>query len=612
MELSELTAYAGEKYQIQEQHKWADFPGFSVLCHPQTGKWIALLMRQWDTETGTEIEYCDLKCGRDSLSLFPRSYLSQPIRMHGDRWIGIAFNNRTECDIVFRLFDKAMTAGVSHGYTIVLGSQLHTGKGVYRDTALPFAGSSYRPAQEKQPERLREMRRLYEYGRESVESRAKNFYKQAVFMEDYEDDLPWSGDFACYYPTYHDLTTQQLRGYFTWRAQVRKGSFQPIAASAAYLYLYELLNGIGAASPGDVLQKLREFEAGYLDSGIGDARMRSNLRRWMLEYAVLHDLPPEIARQAADPDMIEKDAALAVLRNPETCSDETVFSALCVFGGKKAGTSPVVMTDPKRGRHLFREVWQAASAYRWRDKELFKLCFGERKTCRWYPLSNAVYYEPSRPKDRDYVLDDCRSYRCRNGAWQVTAYEKTSFDRARFQGFLHETDARLRRYLRTGRYLRENPMDEWLIPYIDVVIEADKKARIDAAKPKITIDLSGLEQIRRDAVTTRDSLLTEEELEEFEEFEDVIEEGAKQEPAELPLDQVQIQILRELLKGGDALEIIKANHLMPSIAADFINEALFDEIGDSVLIYENNQLSLAEDYIEELTQLLGGTGHGRT
>ena len=109
--------------------------------------------------------------------------------------------------------------------------------------------------------------------------------------------------------------------------------------------------------------------------------------------------------------------------------------------------------------------------------------------------------------------------------------------------------------------------------------------------------------------------MTEEELEELEEFEDiddVIEEEAKQEPTELPLDQLQIQILRELLKGGDALEIIKANHLMPSIAADFINEALFDEIGDSVLIYENNQLSLAEDYIEELTQLLGGTGHGRT
>ena len=47
MELSELTDYAREKYQIEEQRKWNGFPGFSVLSHPQTGKWVALLMRQW-------------------------------------------------------------------------------------------------------------------------------------------------------------------------------------------------------------------------------------------------------------------------------------------------------------------------------------------------------------------------------------------------------------------------------------------------------------------------------------------------------------------------------------------------------------------------------------
>ena len=34
MELSELTAYAEEKFHIREQRKWADFPGFSVLADP--------------------------------------------------------------------------------------------------------------------------------------------------------------------------------------------------------------------------------------------------------------------------------------------------------------------------------------------------------------------------------------------------------------------------------------------------------------------------------------------------------------------------------------------------------------------------------------------------
>ena len=610
MELSALTAYASEKYRIREEHRWADFPSFSVLCHPQTGKWVALLMRQWDGEHGEEIERCDLKCGAESLSQFHRPYLSPPIRMHGGKWIDIAFDDRTEEDVVFRLFDKAISAGAPQGYTIVLASRLPLDESAYRDTALPFAGSAYRPPKEELPEPLREMKRLYEYGRASEESRARNFYKQAVFLEDYEDDVPWSGDFICYYPTYHDLNTQQLRGYFSWRAQVRKGVFQPIAASAAYIYLYELLNCVGADSPEDSLRKLRAFEIGYLDSGIGDRRMRRNLRRWMLEFAVLHELPSEQARQAAEADMIAMDGALSVLRRPDAFSDEEVFSALCALGGKKTADSPVIALDPEGGRRLFSESWRAALSYRWQENDLFTLCFGKRVRRPWYPLSTAVCCPRERPENRDYALDDCRSYHCRNGAWQVYAYEKRRFDRDRLQGFLHEADARLRRYLKTGRYLRENPADEWAVPYIDAVIEADKKARLEAARPKITIDLSGLDQIRRDAAGTRDSLLTGEEPEESDEPEPAAEPASEQAPTDLPLDAVQLRILRALLQGGDAAEIIRANHLMPSIAADFINEALFDEFGDTVLLCKGDRLSLVEDYTEELEEYLGGTSHG--
>ena len=51
---------------------------------------------------------------------------------------------------------------------------------------------------------------------------------------------------------------------------------------------------------------------------------------------------------------------------------------------------------------------------------------------------------------------------------------------------------------------------------------------------------------------------------------------------------------------------------MPSMTADAINEALFDEIGDTVLLCEEDQLLLVDDYIEELEQILGGTSNGGT
>lgn len=611
MKLSELTAYASRKYQIQEQHKWTDFPGFSVLCHPQTGKWIALLMRQWDIDSGMEIERCDIKCGRDSLFRLHRSYLSTPVRMHGDKWISIAFDERTECEIVFQLLDQAVVSGNQHGYTIVLTSRPEAVDHRYQDTALPFAGSSYRPPKEQLPEKLREMRRMYEYGRESGEARAENFYRQAVFMEDYEDDCPWTGDFIRYFPTYHDLTPQQLRGYFTWRTRLRKGDYQPIAASAAYIYIYELLNGIGTDSPEDALRKLKEFESGYIDSGLGDVRMRSNLRRWMLEYAVLQDLSPELARQCADPEIIGMDTALAVLRSPDTHTDQDIFTALCHFGGKKLESSPVLAADPDRGMHLFGEVWRASSGYHQHDKDLFALCFGEKQIRPWYPLSNAVYHERTRQKDRDYILDDCRSFHCRNGHWQMECYEKLSCDRIRLRGFLHETDVMLRRYLKTGRYLRENTADEWVIPFIEAVTEADRKAREEAARPKITIDLSGLDQIRRDALATRDSLLVEEESEEeYVDPEPISPPAAEIVTCGIPLDPVQAQILHALLAGQDPAEMIRAYHLMPSIVADSINEAFFDELGDTVLLCENDRLLLVDDYREDLERCIGGTNNG--
>ena len=46
---------------------------------------------------------------------------------------------------------------------------------------------------------------------------------------------------------------------------------------------------------------------------------------------------------------------------------------------------------------------------------------------------------------------------------------------------------------------------------------------------------------------------------------------------------------------------------MPSIAADAINEALFDEIGDTVLECDQDALSLIEDYREDISHLLGGS-----
>lgn len=683
MELAELTAYAKEKYGIVEERGYQYLPNCSVLSYPQSRTWIALLMRQWNMETGTEIERCDIRCGLKYSILLDKPYLSSPFLMRGTDWLGVALDKGADPEVVFDLFDKAVVyskpcdlsavkrgseltdraenapgkakfkpvvklgsvspgrtdaPGKTGGYTVVLDSPASHQQNDYQDTLLPFFNSSYKPEKPVIPERIREMRRMFKYGgRESNEVKAFRFHRQAVFMQDYEDDLPWHGEFFCFYPTYRDLTINQLRGYFTWRAAVRRGEFHPVPTSAAFLYVYELFNGVGASSPEESLLKLKEFEAGYLDSGVGDRYMRSLLRRSMMEFAIVKALPLETMRQCADPDLLARDEALAALRSPADRSDDELFIALCHFAKKKLASSPVLKLDEGRGKHLFCEIWRtAACKCRIGEETLFSACFGQQRSYMWFPLGSIVYDWGGIPQDMDYTVNECRSYHCRGGEWRAVCFENYDYDKDRFLSLIHAADLRLRRYLKTGHYLRDSENDAWALPYIDEVIQEDKRLIAEAARPKITVDLSGLDRIRKDAIATRNSLLTAEERAEMEaagdepvfrpdktaneaENETANEEAnvenaipatdasstAQAAPPDLPLDAVQIQILRRLLSGESVRDIIKTNRLMPSMVADAINEAMFDEIGDTVLSCEDDALSLVDDYRDDIAQLLG-------
>ena len=618
LKLTELAAYAEEKFHIQEQFKWADFPGFSVLPDPYTGKWAALLMRLRDPVTGQEIQRCDIKCGVQSISEMHADYLSLPFRMKGPKWVGVVFDERTEPDIVFCLFDRAVYSGEQRGYTLVLEEKKAPEIHGYQNSALPARAAGISSRNEEIPPRILEMMRMYKYGDGSFRQKCYNFYRQGKFMELYEDSAPEPAGLRHYFPTYHDLDTDQLRGYFAWRTAVRKGEFRHISASYAYIYLYELLNGIGADAPEDSLRKMLSFERGYLDSGIGDEDMRSNLHRWIFDFAVIHGIRAEVIRSYADPELLRKDEALCTLKDPESHSDEEVFAAVVYFAGEKLGQSPAVTGNEARGKRLFAAVWRyAAGNFRADDRDLFTLCFGKGKTYPWHPLANAVYFEKKRYTDADYELDPCRRYLYRKFVWYEERYENLFFDKKRFQGLFHEADRQLRKFLKAGHPLREKADEAWAVPLIAAVIEAEKEAEREAARPKIRIDLSGLERIRQDAIQTRDSLLTEEELMTEAEEEafavpsapapEVTETARPADPITEPFlsDPLQVRLLRMLLNGENPDAFLREHHLLPSVITDAVNEAFFDEIGDTILECDGSQITIVEDYRDDIVQLLG-------
>lgn len=626
VELDELTAYAKENYKIEEEHKWEAFPSFSVLVNPKTQKWVALLMRWWDEDSGSFIERCDLKCGQNYLYTENAPYLSPPFRMKGSKWLGIAFTEQTKKETVFRLFDAAMQEEKG-AYTLVL-NPLEETETRYQETSLPFSSSEYFPPKELFSERFRSMRRLYVYGRESFQEKSKNFFLQAKFMEDFEVEeyLPWEGFFQSYYPTYQELSSRELTAYFSWRTEVRKGVYHSLPTSAAYLYVYELLNGIGVSSPEESAEKLFAFQEGFLDSGLGDKRMRSNLLRWGQEFCLLHSLPLSFYFKFFEPSILEREKSLCVLREPSFHTNEEVITSLFAFAEKRFLSSPVFSFGDK-AVSLLVESWKKALTFESDGKYLFTLCFGEPSKKEFRPLANALYYPQGIPREGDYLVNECRRYRYENGKWQVECLDGNAFNKTWFYGFLQECDRLFRKYFKISRPLKEKAENAWATKYILQAIREDQLLTAEKAKPKIKIDFSSLDKIRQDASKTRDSLLTEEEISE-ETFEEPFPKEVNAEE-ELPapvllasqnltsesdfspskLTKIQWEILNTLLAGNSPKELLKAHRLMPSLVADELNELLFEEIGDTAILCENDELTLVEDYLEEIRNFSGENGY---
>ena len=473
------------------------------------------------------------------------------------------------------------------------------------------------------PKKITDMRKLYKYGDYSFNQKVKNFYNQGKFMEEYEDDFLWNGEFHQYFPTYNDLNVRQLRGYFSWRSQVRKGNYQKISTSLAYLYLYELINGIGVSSFEESLEKMREFEIRFIESGVGDKRIQKDLRQWMLGLVVSKGIEPDIAKKYLRDEIIANDELTLALLNPQNHSDEEIFNALKAHYGNRLSTSAVIKKHGSYGIHLFAQVWRVTfEEYKKNSENLFEKCFGHRTTYRWYPFSNAIYYEMINVDTPTYELNECRKYFYKHGSWNENTYHKVSFNKPFFCGLIHEADRKLRLYLKTGHPLGSKIDEKWASFYVDKVIEIDTKQKLEEAKPKIEISFDNLEKIRQDALTTMDSLLTEEEKDIFEEIKENKENKENKEieiieykkldeenivtKISLTLREKDIEILSLLLSDKSIDDIISTNMILPEVLADEINEIFFDEIGDNVVECELGKITLIEDYRQDVERLIKG------
>lgn len=648
MTLSDLADYAVVTHHMEEQHKWQHFPGFSVLSHPRTGKWVALLMRQKDQQSGRKLEFCDIRVGKYTENeIESKRYLGPPKRMVGKRWLGVDFQKNPDRAVVIDMLNRAVKTANEEARTIVLDNDSQPDeKNAYRDTQLTFNSNGIRSsaprrpgtsartiAEEHIPEQIQKMLSLYKFAEMHVGRDALNFYRQAEFMMDYEDDTDWTRINERYYPllpTYHSLNLPLLRGYFSWRKYVRMGDVRDAPLGYAHLYAFELLGGFGASSPEDALIKLKDFEERFLRVYTAETRtplyvadskeyLRSNLRLWSHDYAIINGLPRETVLEYENRETAAQDNALEALLDPGKHTDEEIFSALARFSGKRISGSAFVKKNGEEAVHLFSGFWRFLTEhYPTVAKQVFQASFGKCTYRKWTPMYDAVYWPRNKVEEHDYVLNACRTYRYRNDEWRVGCYRPSEHRPDKLHQLMRGADRVFRQYKKTGSRLQETEYDKWVTRYVDEFLAEDRRAAEEAARQEIDIDFSELKQIRKEASVTRDSLLTEEELGTDElviaqtispglESTNAASSPEAAESGAVPaLDDVHMQILELLLKDESVDRIIESNHLMPTVVMDTINEALFDDIGDNALEYDGSSLSVVEDYKDDVAKALGG------
>ena len=442
----------------------------------------------------------------------------------------------------------------------------------------------------KLPSLLRTARSLENDPRNPWQSRESIFLKQAKLLASFEDDYPFQSDVTRYFPTYQSLTDQELRGYFSWRTKLRRGEVQKTSLSFAFLYIYELLNQVGASDPMEGYHKLLSFRDAY---GQLDGKILPYLEEWLPDYVIYYDLDPTLL--ATSPQVL-LDRSITILDMIAQQEDAKVLYAVKQLAPKWLSRSKFYRENQSDcDTVIVRSLRRISDHYAKRtQKTMVEQFFGR---CAPYPISlfnTAVFCDPLKRRSYEYPVDERRTYRCQNSLWTVTQHAVPPDRSTKLDDILKTIDAVMRQEYSYKNPIKRETETKWMIKLIREEAQALLAQKKAAETKKITIDYSQLAHIRREAAQTQDKLTVEEELEE------PITEPAPPPEGDTLLAPAEHRLLHCLLYGESITWVQEEGHLL-SVLVDGINEKLYDSFLDTVL---DDTPELIEDYIEELKEIV--------
>ncbi|MDE7244850.1 MAG: TerB N-terminal domain-containing protein [Oscillospiraceae bacterium] len=452
------------------------------------------------------------------------------------------------------------------------------------------------------PSKIRAARSLQNELTQSFQSRESLFLKQGKILANYEDDFEGQCTVQRYYPTYQDLSDQELRAYFSWRTKLRRGNMEKTSLAFAFLYIYELINQIGVADPEEGYQKLKAFESEY---GQLDGKILPYLKTWIPNYAVYYGLNPSLLLD--DPQVVFN-RSITILEQIHRQEPDKIMEAVKLLAPNWLERSRFYKAHPEDMDSIIVQVLRRVSAhYTARCKKtMVDQYFGPYGQYYIRLFESAVFCDPLKRKDYEYTVDEQCAYICKNGGWYVQKRPGPPQSRQKFEDLLKAIDSIMRQEYGYRYPVKSKVKTKWIVQTIEEETRTLLAAKKAAESNKVSIDFSQLKKIRKDAAVTQEKLIVEEETDQPDEAASQtvtappLPEEDPSVPSDLPLNQEEYRLLQCLLYGGSTGWVQAEGYLL-SVLADGINEKLYDVFQDSVL---DDSPRLIEDYIDDLKEMI--------
>jgi hypothetical protein len=467
------------------------------------------------------------------------------------------------------------------------------------------------------------------YNKQTRISNSKVFYKQAVFMKDYEDDYNGYVEFSNYFPYYQQMSYAQLRTYFTWRTDVRRGNVTNVSLSYAFVYIYELIHNIGVADSQEGLDKLMFFWRAFKRF---DSSIDKYMIKWIKDYHIYYDLPKPFKEFVCE-NNLQAHYAKVFMYETDMNDNFDLFCNVSKYDIRKS----VFLTDDTKGQlsdcfctviHKLRDAFDRAGIIF--DDLIF---YPTNKMSVWTPFQDALFYSATNRPDKKVVFSDKEIYICSQNFWSFSSTLAMNSGRQLIGYIMKQTESELRKVTKFKHKLSADIhlVDSELIKKLEsvglslnnIIQEAVNQYYKEATKIVVSVDETSLHKIRLEADDTQEKLIVPD-IEPMMYFETSKVETVEASPVISQtvfadssvaiednwtslfhiLGEIEVNALKLILQGDTNLKhFADANGVMLEVLADSINEKAIDTIGDNILELDDS-LTIYEEYINKIKEMV--------